>query len=141
MDSALSDFCEMKSLFVNIIYLMLVLQLFHSAKINGYEALIVLIHSCHPSSNQIRTLFWYLLGGLGRTVSISARSIDNLGTLIERTSTALSSSKGNSIWHDFTVPLYYMWSCCYLSCFGCIPQVAFWCKKVRRVKCLTLPKN
>ena len=55
---------------------MLVLHLSHSAKINGYERLIVLIHSWHPSSNQIRTLFWYDLGGLGRTVAISARSHD-----------------------------------------------------------------
>ena len=55
---------------------MLVLHLSHSAKINGYERLIVLIHSLYPSSNQMRTLFWYELGGLGRTVAISARSHD-----------------------------------------------------------------
>ena len=55
---------------------MLVLHLSHSAKINCYERLIVLIHSWHPSSNQIWTLLWYDLGGLGRTVSISARSHD-----------------------------------------------------------------
>ena len=125
---------------LSMLFLILVIQLFHCAIFNGYEALIVITHSCNPSSNQIRTLFWGLLGRYRKFPYLSVHGhLGNHGTLIERTSTAFSSPKGDSIWHSFTVPLYYMWTCCF-PLLGIFPRVTF-CVKMRRVNCLTLLKN
>ena len=116
------------SLFINAI-LILVIQLFHCAIFNGYEALIVITHSCNPSSNQIRTLFWGLLGRYRKFPYLSVHGhLGNHGTLIERTSTAFSSSKGDSIWHSFTVPLYYMWTCCFFPCWVFYLGLLFVCE-------------
>ena len=85
-------------LYINIIYLMLVLHLSHSARINGYERLIVLIFIRGiPVQTKLGRFF-----GMNWEVSeepyLSVRGHKTrLGTLIERTSTAFSGPKGDPI--------------------------------------------
>ena len=62
---ALSDFCK-DGIFVYQYYLlMLVLQLFPCAIFNGYEALIVLTHSCSPVQTKLGRFFGIYCDGIG----------------------------------------------------------------------------